>query len=75
MNIVISQINDQKADEALALIGKLMIQFPTDMTLYYRRRAHLAAEKLPEAKADLEVRRGCAGDGGRCPTRRRFSSR
>ena len=55
MNIVISQINDQKADDALALIGKLMVQFPTDMTLYYYRgRANLAAKKLPEAKADLE---------------------
>ncbi len=54
MNIVISQINDQKVDEALALLGKLMTQFPNDSSLYYYRgRAHLAAKKFPEAKADL----------------------
>ena len=54
MNIVISQINDQKADEALALLGKLMTQFPNDNALYYYRgRANLAAKKFPEAKADL----------------------
>lgn len=55
MNIVISQINEKKVDEALALIGKLMAQFPSETALfYYRGRAHLAANKLPEAKADLE---------------------
>jgi tetratricopeptide (TPR) repeat protein len=55
MNVVISQINAQKPDEALALLNKLMTQFPTDTTLYYYRgRANLAAKKLPEAKADLE---------------------
>jgi Tfp pilus assembly protein PilF len=55
MNIVIGKINDQKADEALDLINKLMTQFPTETTLfYYRGRANLAAKKMPEAKADLE---------------------
>jgi tetratricopeptide (TPR) repeat protein len=55
MNIIIGKINDQKADEALDLIGKLMTQFPTENTLYYYRgRANLAAKKMPEAKADLE---------------------
>ena len=55
MNIVISQINDQKAEDALVLIGKLMTQFPTENALYYYRgRANLAAKKMPEAKADLE---------------------
>ena len=55
MNIIISQINEKKIEEALALIGKLMAQFPTENSLYYYRgRAHLAASKLPEAKADLE---------------------
>ena len=55
MNIVIGKINEQKADEALELINKLMTQFPTENTLfYYRGRANLAAKKLPEAKADLE---------------------
>jgi tetratricopeptide (TPR) repeat protein len=55
MNVVINKINDQKADEALALIGKLLAQFPNETTLYYYRgRANLAAKKLPEAKADLE---------------------
>ena len=55
MNIVIGQINDQKTDDALALINKLITQFPTETALYYYRgRANLAAKKLPEAKADLE---------------------
>ena len=55
MNIIIGKINDQKADEALELIAKLMAQFPTENALYYYRgRANLAAKKMPEAKADLE---------------------
>ena len=55
MNVVIGQINAQKPDEALALLNKLMTQFPTETSLYYYRgRANLAAKKLPEAKADLE---------------------
>jgi Tfp pilus assembly protein PilF len=55
INIVIAKINEQKSDEAFALISKLMTQFPTDSSLYYYRgRANLAAKKLPEAKADLE---------------------
>ena len=55
MNIIIGKINDQKADEALELIAKLMTQFPTENALYYYRgRANLAAKKMPEAKAYLE---------------------
>ena len=55
MNIVIGQINAQKPEDALALLNKLMTQFPTDTSLYYYRgRANLAAKKLPEAKADLD---------------------
>ncbi len=55
MNIIIGKINDQKPDEALDLIAKLMTQFPTENALYYYRgRANLAAKKMPEAKADLE---------------------
>jgi tetratricopeptide (TPR) repeat protein len=55
MNIIIGKINDQKSDEALELIAKLMTQFPTENALYYYRgRANLAAKKMPEAKADLE---------------------
>jgi len=55
LNIIIGKINDQKADEALELIAKLMTQFPTENALYYYRgRANLAAKKMPEAKADLE---------------------
>jgi Tfp pilus assembly protein PilF len=66
MNIVISRINDQKADEALALLEKLMAQFPTDNSLYYYRgRAHIAAKKLPEAKADLEKFVAAAPAGSR----------
>jgi Tfp pilus assembly protein PilF len=55
INIAITKINEQKADEAFALLAKLMTQFPDEMALYYyRARANLVAKKLPEAKADLE---------------------
>ena len=55
MNIVIGMINDKKIDEALALLGKLMAQFPNENALYYyRARANLAGNKLPDAKADLQ---------------------
>ena len=55
MNVVIGQINAQKPEDALALLNKLMAQFPTETSLYYYRgRANLAAKKMPEAKADLE---------------------
>lgn len=69
MNIVISKINEQKADEALALIGKLMTQFPNESSLYYYRgRANLASKKLPEAKADLEkFVAGAAADARELP--------
>ena len=55
MNVVIARINEQKADEALALLEKLMAKFPNETALYYYRgRANLAAKKLPEARADLD---------------------
>jgi tetratricopeptide (TPR) repeat protein len=55
INVSIGYINDQKPEEALALLGKLMTRFPNDASLYYYRgRAYLAAKKIPEAKADLE---------------------
>ena len=55
INLAIGKINEQKAEEALALLEKLMARFPKDASLfYYRGRAYLAAKKLPEAKADLE---------------------
>jgi tetratricopeptide (TPR) repeat protein len=55
INLAITKINDQKADEALVLIDKLMARFPKETSLYYYRgRANLSAKKMPEAKADLE---------------------
>jgi predicted Zn-dependent protease len=55
INVSIGYINEQKSEEALALLGKLMTRFPNDASLYYYRgRAYLAAKKMPEAKADLE---------------------
>ena len=55
MNSAINDINTGKADEAVALLTKLIAQFPTDPSLlYYRGRAYIVATKLPEAKADLE---------------------
>ena len=55
INLAITKINDQKSDEAIALLEKLIARFPKESNLfYYRGRAYLAAKKLPEAKADLE---------------------
>jgi predicted Zn-dependent protease len=55
VNSAINDINAGKADEAVALLTKLMAQFPNEATLlYYRGRAYIVATKLPEAKADLE---------------------
>jgi tetratricopeptide (TPR) repeat protein len=55
MNVIIGMINEQKSEEALALLGKLMTKFPNETALhYYRGRANLAAKNLPEARADLE---------------------
>ena len=69
MNVVISQINEKKTDEALALLGKLMAQFPNEVSLYYYRgRANLTANKLPEARADLEkFVAGAAADARELP--------
>ena len=55
INLAIGKINEQKSDEALALLEKLIARFPKESNLfYYRGRAYLSAKKLPEAKADLE---------------------
>lgn len=55
VNIAINDINGGKSDEAVALLTRLIAQFPNDASLfYYRGRAHIVATKLPEAKADLE---------------------
>ena len=55
INAAITLINDQKADQAVDLMNKIIQQFPNQAdTYYYRGRAYVAAKKLPEAKADLE---------------------
>ena len=55
INQAIGLINDKKGPEAVDLLTKLMAQFPTANELYYYRgRAYVVAEKLDEAKADLE---------------------
>lgn len=55
VNYAISLINDKKGPEAADLLTKLIAQFPTANELYYYRgRAYVSAEKLDEAKADLE---------------------
>jgi predicted Zn-dependent protease len=55
INQAINLINDKKGQEAVDLLTKLMAQFPTTNELYYYRgRAYVVAEKLDEAKADLE---------------------
>lgn len=55
VNHAINLINEKKGVEAAELLTKLMAQFPTTPELYYYRgRAYVAAEKLPEARADFE---------------------
>ena len=75
INRAITKINDQKSDEAIALLEKLDGALPEGINLlYYRGRAYLAAKKMPEAKADLEKFVAAAlPDRPRLPTRRRSS--
>lgn len=55
INMAIGMLNEQKAPEGLALMEKLVAQFPTvPEVYYYRGRANLANKKNAEAKADLE---------------------
>jgi predicted Zn-dependent protease len=55
INSAISMINDGKGVEAAESLTKLIAQFPTQPELlYYRGRAYVAAQKLDEAKADLD---------------------
>ena len=55
INQSITLINEGKGQEAVDLLTKLIAQFPAQNNLYYYRgRAYVAAQKLPEAKADFE---------------------
>jgi predicted Zn-dependent protease len=55
VNHAINLINDKQPMEAVDLLTKLITQFPTTNELYYYRgRAYVAAEKLDEARADLD---------------------
>jgi predicted Zn-dependent protease len=55
VNEAITLINEGKGQEAVDLLTKLIAQFPTQNNLYYYRgRAYVASQKLPEAKADFE---------------------
>jgi len=55
INEAITLINDGKGQEAVDLLTKLIAQFPAQNNLYYYRgRAYVAAQKLPEARADFE---------------------
>jgi thioredoxin-like negative regulator of GroEL len=55
INASITLINDQKPDEAIAMLSKVIAQWPQQAEpYYYRGRGYIAAKKMPEAKADLE---------------------
>lgn len=55
VNAAIVSINEGKGDEAVALLTKLIAQFPSQNELYYYRgRANVAAKKYDEARVDLE---------------------
>ncbi len=55
MNAAIILINEKKGAEAVAMLTKLLTQFPTQNEIYYYRgRAYIVDQKMDEAKADLE---------------------
>ncbi len=55
INSAINMINEGKGAEAAESLTKLMAQFPSQNELYYYRgRAYVAAQKLNEARVDLE---------------------
>lgn len=55
INAGIIMINEKRSEEAVAIFDKLLARWPDHHQLhYYRGRAHIAGQKLPEAKADLE---------------------
>lgn len=55
LNAGIILINDQKSDDAVRMFDRLLERFPDNHSIYYYRgRAKLAGQKLPDAKADLE---------------------
>jgi tetratricopeptide (TPR) repeat protein len=55
INAGITLVNEKQPEEAIKRFDRLIERFPTLHQIhYYRGRANVAAEKLPEAKADLE---------------------
>lgn len=55
MNAAITMINEGKGAEAAEKLTKLLAQFPTQNEIYYYRgRAYLSANKMDEARADLD---------------------
>ncbi|MCA1649827.1 MAG: tetratricopeptide repeat protein [Acidobacteria bacterium] len=55
VNAAISHINAGRTAEAIVTLDKLVQHFPNQPEpYYYRARAYIAAQKMPEAKADLE---------------------
>lgn len=55
INSAITMINEKKGVEAAAELTRLQAQFPNQAEIYYYRgRAYIAANKLDEAKTDLE---------------------
>lgn len=54
-NASISLINAGHADDAIALLNKVIERFPQQADLYYYRgRAYITAKKYPEAQAEFE---------------------
>jgi predicted Zn-dependent protease len=61
-NASISLINAGQADEAVALLNKVIERFPSNADLYYYRgRAYVAGKKYPEAQAEFEKFIGLPG--------------
>jgi Tfp pilus assembly protein PilF len=55
INNAITLINEKKGVEAADVLTKLLVQFPNQAEIfYYRGRAYFSADKLEEAKADLD---------------------
>lgn len=55
INGAIMLIRENKPEEAIAMLNRLLERFPSQADIYYYRgRAYIAAKKLPEGKADIE---------------------
>jgi hypothetical protein len=55
INAAITMINEQRSDDAVAMLDKVIAQWPDQADpYYYRGRAYIVGKKYVEARTDLE---------------------